>query len=172
MSLLIPATGATAKGRSDRSEVTVQIREGHVIATTFIATSLPSVRALLGNPSRVAEIEGRGSEVTSRQKGLCIESNVTAPSGVGKIRYTSLSCPTSDGFRGSLVSSKQIRQMEARWTLRQAGEWVEVSYDLYVVPRIKVPQRLVALLSKRGVRRLLEAVRNELEQGPASVTPN
>ena len=144
-------------------EVEVRAVDGHVIATTTTTAPLAAARALLGSPARIAKIEGRGSEVTSHPKGRCIESEVVAPSGVGKIRYTSLSCPVDDGFEGSLVSSKQIREMEARWTLREKDGRLQVQYDLYVVPKIKVPQRLVAILAKRGVRRLVESVRDELD---------
>jgi hypothetical protein len=142
----------------------VQTHQGHVIASTEVNSSLAAAHALLGNPKRIAAIEGRGSEVTSRQVGDCIESEVIAPSGVGKVRYTSISCPTPDGFRGSLVASKQIRSMDARWTITETEGQLQVSYDLYFVPRIRVPQRLVAVLAKRGVRRLLEAVRRELSE--------
>jgi len=150
-------------GLAQADEVEVRAVDGHVIASTTTTAPLAAARALLGSPARIARIEGRGSEVTSRPKGRCIESEVVAPSGVGKIRYTSLSCPVDDGFEGSLVSSKQIREMEARWTLREEDGRLQVQYDLYVVPRIKVPQRLVAILAKRGVRRLVESVRDELD---------
>ena len=166
MSLTLPMAGAAAESRSSRSGITVETHQGHVIARTEVHSSMAAAHALLGNPKRIAAIEGRGSEVTSRQVGDCIESEVVAPSGVGKIRYTSISCPTPDGFRGSLVSSKQIRSMEARWTITETKGRVQVSYDLYFVPRIRVPQRLVAALAKRGVRRLLEAVQRELEHAP------
>jgi hypothetical protein len=149
-------------------EVEVRAVDGHVIASTTTAAPLSAARALLGSPSRIAAIEGRGSEVTSRAKGQCIESEVVAPSGVGKIRYTALSCPVGDGFEGSLVSSKQIRAMEARWTLSEKDGRLRVQYDLFVVPRIRVPQRLVALLAKRGVRRLVESVRDELDSQVAA----
>ena len=149
-------------------EVEVRAVDGHVIASTTTAAPLSAARALLGSPARIARVEGRGSEVTSRPKGDCIESEVVAPSGVGKIRYTSLSCPVDDGFEGSLVSSKQIREMEARWTLREKDGRLEVQYDLFVVPRVRVPQRLVALLAKRGVRRLVESVRDELDSEVAA----
>ena len=165
-SLMLPMPRVAAESHSTRTGVTVQTHDGHVIARTEINSSLAAAHALLGNPKRIAAIEGRGSEVTSRQVGDCIESEVVAPSGVGKVRYTSISCPTPDGFRGSLVSSKQIRSMEARWTITETKGRVQVSYDLYFVPRIRVPQRLVAALAKRGVRRLLEAVQRELEHAP------
>jgi hypothetical protein len=155
-------------GLARADEVTVRTQDGHVIATTVLDGSLSAARALLGNPDRVAAVEGRGAEVSSEPKGGCIESSIIAPSGVGKIRYTSLSCPVQDGFEGSLVSSKQIREMKARWTLQEEGGRLRIQYDLYVVPRIRVPQKLVAFLAKRGVKRLVESVRDALEQeGPA-----
>ncbi len=155
-------------GLAQADEVEVRVVDGHVIATTTTSSPLAVARALLASPARIARVEGRGAEVTSRSRGDCIESEVVAPSAVGKIRYTSLSCPVDEGFKGSLVSSKQIREMDARWTLREKGGRLQVQYDLFVVPRIKVPQGLVAILAKRGVRRLVESVWDELDRKVAN----
>lgn len=166
-SLLLPAL-VLLPSLAQADEVEVRTEDGHVVATTTLDAPIAAARALLGNPNRVAEVEGRGAEVTSQPKNGCIESEIVAPSGVGKVEYTSLSCPVADGFEGSLVSSKQIREMDARWTLVEEGGRLRIQYDLFVVPKIKVPQKLVALLAKRGVRRLVESVRDELEQEAAA----
>ena len=143
-------------------EVEVKANKGHVVAWVVVDTSDAAARSLLGTPKKLAVLEGRGADVTSRQEGGCIVSDVVAPSGVGKVTYTAKSCPVSDGFVGSLVRSKQIRQMDARWTLSSTRGGIRIEYDLFVVPKIRVPQGLVAVLAKRGVRRLVEAVRDEL----------
>lgn len=151
-------------GPARADDVEVHTDDGHVIGVVTIDAPLAAARALLGNPSRIARVEGRGAEVTSRPKDGCIESDVIAPSALGEIRYTSVSCPVEAGFEGTLVTSRQIREMQARWTFVEEGGRLRIEYDLFVVPRIKVPQKLVAVLSKRAIRRLVEAVRDELER--------
>jgi len=142
--------------------------DGHVIASTVVSSSMEAARALLSSPARIAAVDGRGAEVVSRPQDGCILSDVVAPSVMGDIIYSSMSCPAEGGFAGSLVSSEKLRQMEARWTLRLDGDLLHVQYDLFVVPRISVPQRLVASLSKRAVRRLVEAIGDELEREGAA----
>ncbi|MEE2827910.1 MAG: hypothetical protein VX498_01875 [Myxococcota bacterium] len=161
------APPASAAGEA----VQLRTHEGQVLGEVLVDAPAAAARRLLGNPDRVARVEGRGAEISSRKRGDCTESTIVAPSGVGKISYTSLSCPTETGFEGSLVSSKQIRTLKARWTIEERGEQTLLKYELYAVPRIRVPQKLVALLAKRGVGRLLGAVRDELEQEAQQATP-
>ena len=144
-------------------DVEVRTDDGHVIATVTVDASMAEVRALLGNPVKLAESEGRGAEVSPSEVDGCIQSDIVSHTGVGDVTYTVRSCPKADGFEGSLVSSEKIRDLQARWTLTEAGGRVTMTYDLYFVPRVRVPQRLVATLAQRGVRRLLEAVRDEVE---------
>jgi hypothetical protein len=152
-------------------DVEVHTEEGHVIAATIVDAPMDAARALLASPARLARLEGRGAEVTSRPKDGCIESDIVASTGVGKVEYSARSCPVADGFEGTLISGEQIREMRARWTLREQDGRLVIQYDFFVVPRIRVPQRLVAVLAKRGVRRLVEAVRDELEREVASPAP-
>lgn len=165
---LLLAFALLPSGPASADDVEVRTEDGHVIAMTTVDVPLAAARALLGDPERLARIEGRGAEVSSRPQDGCIVSDIVAPSGVGDIVYTAMSCPVADGFEGSLVEGEKIREMRARWTLREEGGRVLIAYDLYAVPRIKVPVRLVALLSKRGVRRLLEAIRDELAREAAA----
>ncbi len=164
--LLSLALLAAAPAQADDAEV--HTHEGHVIAAVVVDAPIAAARALLANPARLAEVEGRGAEVTSRSRDGCIESDIVASTGLGKVEYSARSCPVADGFEGSLIEGEQIREMNARWTLREQDGRLVIQYDLFVVPRIKLPQRLVATLARRGVRRLVEAVRDELEREVAA----
>ena len=163
--------GFTTPAAAGGEAVQLRTHEGHVVGEVLVEASAAAARRLLGDPDRVARIDGRGTQISSRKRGDCMESQIVAPSGVGKISYTSLSCPTETGFEGSLVASKQVRTLEARWTIEQRGDRTLLKYDLYAVPRIRIPQKLVALLAKRGVGRLLGAVRDELEREAREAAP-
>ncbi len=160
--LVLAAALPTSAGAD---EIEVRIDDGHIIATTTVDASVEAARALLGDPVRLAQVEGRGAEVSSRPVDGCIVSRITAPSGLGQIEYTVRSCEVADGFVGSLVEAEQLRSMDARWTFTEEDGRLRLTYDLVFVPRVAVPARLVAMLAKRGVRRLLVAVRDELAGG-------
>lgn len=160
--LAAPAYGA---------EVQVHTADGHVIASTSVAAPIELAQVLLASPERIAEVDGRGAEVTSRPEGACVVAEVVASSGFSEIEYSSRSCPVEGGFEGTLIASEQLRDLKARWTLVEADGQLQIEYDLYVVPRIKVPQKLVATLSRRAVRRLVEAIGEELEREAGGAAP-
>ena len=145
-------------------EVTVHTDDGHVIASTRVVAPMAAARALLSSPERIARGDGRGTQVSSRTEDGFVVSDVVARSGFKEIEYTSRSCPVAEGFRGTLVASEQLRELEARWTLAEADGQLVIEYDLYVVPRLRISPKIVATLSRGAVRRLVETIGEELER--------
>ena len=142
----------------------VHTANGHVIGDVQVTTTVEAALALLSDSQRMVEVEGRGAKVTLVTTGTCDEHEIVAPSAIAKVRYHTRTCATDSGFHTTLVSSPDFETFTETWTVSPSDGGVRISYDLYTVPKLPVPQGTVAFLSKWAVQNLLERVQQELER--------
>ncbi len=145
----------------------VVVLPDHTIAgTVTIQASPDTVRALVGDPVRVAGIDNTGVRVSvAPADGACqtVTSAVTHP--IASVRYTTRQCPTADGFLATLVTSEQLKVFSARWSVQAAGPHTLLRYELKTVPSFPVPQFVIEGQSKSAVAGLLSRIQGYLE-GP------
>jgi hypothetical protein len=134
-------------------EVTV-LDDGTVRGVIEMAAPPETVRALVSDPVALRRATRATGEASAQQDGSCMLVASVSP----QASYTSRSCPTSDGWVETLVSSEQLREFSARWRVEPSATGSRVSYELAVTPSMPVPAAVVRYTLKSSVRDVLNKV--------------
>lgn len=122
------------------------------------------VRAFVGEPIQIARLDGRGATVDVLTRASCSDILTRSPTIIGQISYRSRVCPTGNGWSNTLLSSEDLDQFHAVWSVEPEGSGSKLSYELTVVPKGPVPLMLVVQGSKSAVKGLLSSIRDVLER--------
>lgn len=145
------------------SDAEVTIVDGWVKGSIVVQADKARVLELLADPQAIARLDGRGSKITVRADGTCAQVESEVPSVMGLVKYTERRCPSDSGFHSWLVASEQFGAYEAIWRVEPVAGGIQVAYDLHTRPSIEVPDGLVDRVTRRAVRKLLGAIKDEVE---------
>lgn len=163
--LLIVGTSLGVAQAGDDGAPTIDVTDTWVHGEVVVRADRARVLSRISDPRNVIAWEGGGTTLTMQPDGSCQRLSLDVPSAVGRIRYVERRCATSDGFASSLVESEDFEVFEAQWTLTAEGERTRVRYSLHSRPSFPVPQALARRLTGRSIRRMLAAMREDVE-GP------
>ena len=165
--MLVATISPLSAGEGEEPEIS-QV-DGWVHGTIEIQADPATILALVRNPFEVARVGGRGVIVTelSQQEGGCSELQLIVPNALVRLRYRERSCLTPQGRHSTLLGSRDLAAYESSWLVEPlaGGTSARIRYKVISVPSFPAPRALVARMTARSVRRMLEGIRLELEAG-------
>ncbi len=151
--LLAPPLGA------GEGEVRVEVDDdGTVRMTRVVAVSPERLLRVLSSRELSADLS---PDVISKEllaDGECPRYRVHSKGLTRPLVYDYSSCLTADGLREDLVASEDFDAFAVRWHLRPVQGGTEIGYHLLVKPRLRVPQALVRMGTKRSMKATLNAL--------------
>jgi len=155
--LLLP-TAAFADGPN------VEVGDGWVRGSIEIDAPKDKLLEFLRDPHNIARVEGRGSEIEVRPEAGCDQVHASIPTVIGTLRYIARRCPEDGGFHSWLVSSDDFERYEAIWRVEETEDGGSLlRYKVASKTNLPVPEALHRRQTKRAVKSLLRAVRDQFE---------
>lgn len=155
----------TARGAraAEPAKPSVTLRpDGSVEARLTVAASEESVRNVLRDPEVGARLTRDVISVESEIRGRCSRVSTKTRGLLRPLTYTSLRCPTPQGWTESLLESKDFSLYEAEWRLTPRPGGTEIFYRLRLQVSIPAPESLVHYTMKQSVRDALIALQLSL----------
>jgi hypothetical protein len=142
-----------------------QLDNHRILGKVTVAAPLDRVRTTLADPRAIARIDNGTTTVTLQGKeGACQLAHSAVVHPIASIEYLTKTCPTSDGFKTTLVKSEDLTDFETIWRMKPAGDKTELEYEIRTIPNIPVPQFVVDRQTRSSVHAMLDKVRNHLEK--------
>jgi hypothetical protein len=135
-----------------------------VRGTIEIEGTQAAVLEVVEDPHAIARLDGRGTKIAVKPlTDGCSEVRADAPSMIGTVSYVAKQCRTDAGVHAILLQSDDFAVYEARWAVDPADSGVKLRYAIRSAPVIPVPDGVMSRILRRTVRKLLSAIKDEVE---------
>lgn len=169
--LAAPAWTAAEQARARAGEVLlheVPASEGATMQALFFAAAPPAtVRAVLSDYARYPEFipHARTSKVLEQHGDDAV---VEQSGGSGPFTMTFTTKRHREAHRITWTTiGGGVRQNEGFWQFDAAPGGTLITYQVHVVPKGPVPQRITAMLEQHSLPEMCEAVRARVQRSPA-----
>jgi hypothetical protein len=136
--------------------------DGSVTMCVVLPAAEDIVRAELDTAAEASALHGDATLVSQERQGRCERSTFKTRGLLSSISYVALRCPTSDGWKQTLVSSETFEENEAEWVLRAVDGGTELRYRIQVRLDLPVGQRIVNAQIVDSMSRAVERLENRL----------
>lgn len=139
--------------------------DGTLRATVVFDAPIAKVKALLADPKKSVALSPDVKSVDIAPKGECHQLTVTTTGVTDPFQYVSLRCPTADGVKDEMISSEDYEVQWAVWTLTAQGDKTQGVLRSRTKLKMWVPERFVRGGIKKGVKRTIAAMQENLSGG-------
>lgn len=162
-----PATAATASSPAPAeddadeasSKVTTRVTpEGLVIAQVRVAASPAAVRELLAGAERAHRLAPTTVSVKATPDGACEKLQLSTRGLLAPFHLETRRCPTSTGWRETLVRSTDFKEYWNEWTVKSDGTGTLVTFTTRTMPDVAVPESIILSQTRRVLAKLMRGV--------------
>ena len=157
MSLLFALATLTA-----RADEPVVNPDGSVTMCVVLPADEDAVRAELDTAAEASALHGDATLVSQERQGRCERSTFKTRGLLSSISYVALRCPTTSGWKQTLVSSETFAENEAEWSLRPVEGGTELRYRIRVRLDLPVGQGMVNAQIADSMSRAVERLERRL----------
>jgi hypothetical protein len=132
--------------------------DGNVVrGTVTVPVPAATIRGHMTDPLWLPKLDESNTEVTVReQDGACLILDCVSPSTLLTVRYTVRRCPTTEGYKATLIESNAFSSCTAEWRITDEGEGARMSYALDAVTSLPVPQSWARGGMKKAIGKLMK----------------
>jgi len=154
------AAPATEHADDDASSrITTRVTpEGLVIAQVRVAASPAAVHALLGDAERIHRLAPTTVSVKATADGACDKVQISTRGLLSPFQIEARRCPTSTGWRETLVRSSDFKEYWNEWTIKADGAGALVTFTTRSVPDVAVPEALILSQTRRVLTKLMRGL--------------
>jgi len=147
----IGASSSAAASDDPATKVTTRVTaEGLVIAQVHVAASPAAVREQLGDAERAHRLAPTTVSVKATPDGACEKLQLSTRGLFSPFHLETRRCPTSTGWRETLVRSSDFKEYWNEWTIKADGAGTLVTFTTRTLPDVAVPESII-LSQTRGV---------------------
>ena len=122
----------------------ITVGESTVTTQVLIQADPAAIRAALADPLTACRLSGDVLSATVLEKeGDCAVLRITTRGLSAPLTYTTRRCPTTDGFRETLVTTNDFDSQASSWKLTPVTGGTVVTLAVRSEPRLPLPQRMI-----------------------------
>ena len=129
---------------ADETRVTTRITaEGLVIAQVHVAANPAAVREQLAGAERAHRLAPTTFSVKATPDGACEKLHLSVRGLFSPFQLETRRCPTSTGWRETLIHSSDFKEYWNEWTIKADGDGTLVTFTTRTVPDVAVPLSII-----------------------------
>ncbi len=141
------------------SRITTRVTaEGLVIAQVRVAASPAAVRVQLGDAERAHRLAPTTVSVKATADGACEKLQLATRGLLSPFQLETRRCPTSTGWRETLVRSSDFKEYWNEWTLKEDGTGTLVTFTTRTLPDVAVPESIILSQTRRVLAKLMRGL--------------
>lgn len=152
-----PAADDDAEESSSRITTRVTA-EGLVIAQVRVAASPAAVRELLAGAERAHRLAPTTVSVKATADGACEKLQLSTRGLLSPFQLETRRCPTSTGWRETLVRSSDFKEYWNEWVLKEDGTGTLVTFTTRTLPDVAVPESIILSQTRRVLAKLMRGL--------------
>ncbi|MBA3545709.1 MAG: hypothetical protein H0T76_04430 [Nannocystis sp.] len=163
LSLAAPAIATAAPADDDAedasSRVTTRVTaEGLVIAQVRVAASPALVREQLAGAEKAHRLAPTTISVKATPDGACEKLQLSTRGLLSPFHLETRRCPTSTGWRETLVRSSDFKEYWNEWTVKADGTGTLVTFTTRTLPDVAVPESIIFSQTRRVLAKLMRGL--------------
>jgi hypothetical protein len=149
---------AAASPASPSAKITTRITaKGEVIAEVKVAAKTQTVREMLASAERSHNLAPTTVSAHATRDGDCEKVKLQVRGLITPFQLETRRCPTSKGFRETLIGSTDFVEYHNEWVLKDLGaEGTLVTFKTRTMPNVQVLESLILMETRRVLARLLK----------------
>lgn len=154
-------TAAAADDETDEGSARVTTRvtpEGLVIAQVHVAASPAAVREVLAGAERSHRLAPTTLSVKATPDGACEKLTLSTRGLLSPFHLETRRCPTSTGWRETLVRSSDFKEYWNEWTIKADGAGSLVTFTTRTLPDVAVPESIILSQTRRVLAKLMRGL--------------
>jgi len=148
---------------SDAPRATIQT-DGSVVVTCTVQQTEADVRDVLRDGATASRLSPDVIDVNAAQRGRCEELKVQTRGFLHPFSFRSLRCPTTTGWKETLLTSEDFERVESEWQLSPEAEGTRIVYRIASVVSAPIPQSAVVENVKRSATATMKALIAKLDE--------
>jgi hypothetical protein len=132
--------------------------EGLVIAQVRVAASPAAVRELLSGAERAHRLAPTTLSVKATADGACEKLQLSTRGLLSPFQLETRRCPTSTGWRETLVRSTDFKEYWNEWTVKDDGTGALVTFTTRTLPDVAVPESIILAQTRRVLAKLMRGL--------------
>ena len=141
------------------SRITTRVTaEGLVIAQVRVAASPAAVRVQLAGAERAHRLAPTTVSVKATADGACEKLQLATRGLLSPFQLETRRCPTSTGWRETLVRSSDFKEYWNEWTLKEDGTGTLVTFTTRTLPDVAVPESIILSQTRRVLAKLMRGL--------------
>jgi len=132
--------------------------EGLVIAQVRVAASPAAVRELLSDATRSHRLAPTTISVKATADGACEKLQLSTRGLLSPFKLETRRCPTSTGWRETLVRSTDFKEYWNEWTVKEDGTGALVTFTTRTLPDVAVPESFILSQTRRVLAKLMRGL--------------
>lgn len=154
--LVTAAPAARANDEAENSKVTTRVTpQGEVVAQVKLAAKPAAVRAVLASAEKSHGLAPTTVDAKAEPDGSCERVKLKTRGLLEPFVVETRRCPTSTGWKETLVASKNFLEYWNEWTVQESGEGSMVIFKTRTIPNVMVPEAILLSETRRVVAKLL-----------------
>lgn len=165
LSLLVLGASAPVGAAAADGEPKVWSRvtdEGEVIVLTKIPASAAAVRAVLADAERSHMLAPTTIEAKASADGACLRVKLKVRGVVSPLHLETRRCPTTTGFKETLIASSDFVDYHNEWTIQEMGDVVLVSFRSRSMPDLSVPESFILSQTRKVLTKVMTRLSDEV----------
>lgn len=141
------------------SRITTRVTaDGLVIAQVRVAASPAAVRVQLADAERAHRLAPTTVSVKATADGACEKLQLATRGLLSPFQLETRRCPTSTGWRETLVRSSDFKEYWNEWTLKEDGTGTLVTFTTRTLPDVAVPESIILSQTRRVLTKLMRGL--------------
>ncbi len=149
---------STSLAQSPDEPLVQREEPGVIITELFVPASEQEVLALLNDPEAFSRFTPDVQGIRVQPRGRCKLLDFDSRGLFEPLQYSTLRCPSSKGWRETLLSSESFTRYDADLQLRPVTGGTNITYKLSVGIDLPVPDLVISKNVKRSARLTMQAV--------------
>lgn len=162
----VVAAGEAEDGEDNSGRVSTRVTsEGQVIAEVQLAARPEAVREVLASAERAHGLATTTVSVKASRDGACERVQLQTRGLFSPFSLETRRCPTSAGWKETLVTSPHFREYWNEWTIREVPGGTRVTFTTRTMPDVSVPESLILSQTRRVLAKLMRSLMAKLGEG-------
>ena len=142
--MVIGGASRSAAAADETTPVTTRITtDGLVIAQVHVAAKPAAVREQLAGAERAHRLAPTTFSVKATPDGACEKLHLSVRGLFSPFQLETRRCPTSTGWRETLIRSSDFKEYWNEWTIKADGDGTLVTFTTRTVPDVAVPLSII-----------------------------
>ena len=153
------ALAADEDAEESSSKITTRVTaDGLVIAQVRVAASPAAVRELLSDAARTHRLAPTTVSVKATADGACEKLQLSTRGLLSPFQLETRRCPTSTGWRETLVRSSDFKEYWNEWTVKADGAGTLVTFTTRTLPDVAVPESIILSQTRSVLAKLMRGL--------------